>query len=218
MALTRIKNQGLPTLDRGKLPAGSVLQCVTTNYADDFTFTLSNGSSSDNGKIEVATGLNCSITPTSTSSKILYQATVYIGSNAMYDLGIHIIKNATATTAATTYTDTSPCGGSYLSDSSGNAIRGQISGITPRATGVLNLYRQASGSATDPTYMINPTSMILLDHPNTASQITYNFAMSFYNWDTQAIYLNRSNSNQQHGGGLYDTNPVSTVTLMEIAG
>ena len=102
MALTRINNQGLPTLSRGKLPAGSVLQCVTTNYPDDFTFTLSDGSSSDNGKIEVATGLNCSITPTSTSSKILYQATIYIGSNSMYDIGYHVIKNATSTTAATT--------------------------------------------------------------------------------------------------------------------
>jgi len=219
MALTRINNQGLPTLSRGKLPAGSVLQCVTINYADDFLFTsLSNGSSSDNGKMEVATGLNCSITPTSTSSKILYQATIYIGSNSMYDIGYHIIKNATSTTAATSYTDTSPCGGSYLTDAGGNDIKGQISGISPRSTGVLNLYRQASGSATDPTYMINPTSMILLDHPNTTSQITYNFAMSFYNWASQACYLNRSNSNQQHSGGLYDTNPVSTVTLMEIAG
>ncbi len=206
------------TVPRAKQPAGSVLQCVTTNYADDFIFSLSNGSSSDNGKMEVATGLNCSITPTSTSSKILYQATVYIGSDSMYDLGIHVIKNATATTATTSSTDTSPCGGSYLTDASGNLIKGQASGTTPRATGVLNMYRQAGGSATTPTYMVVPTSMILLDHPNTTSQITYNFAMSFYNWDTQTIYLNRSHSNQQNSGGLYDTNPVSTVTLMEIAG
>ena len=218
MALTRINNQGLPTLSRGKLPAGSVLQCVTINYADDFLFTLSNSNqTSDNGKLEVATGLNCSITPTSTSSKILYQATVYIGSNSWYDLGIHIIKNATSTTATTSSTDTSPCGGSYLTDASGNAIRGQTSGARPRATGVINLYQQASGSATNSIYMINPTSMILLDHPNTTSQITYNFAMSFYNWASQFIYLNRSYNNAQNSSNLYDTNPVSTVTLLEIA-
>ena len=219
MALTRINNQALTNVTSARLPAGSVLQCVTTNYPDDFIFTLSNGSSSDNGKMEVATGLNCSITPTSTSSKILYQATVYIGSDSMYDLGIHVIKNATSTTAATTYTDTSPCGGSYLTDANGNAIRGQTSGTTPRGTGVLNLYRLGnSGSAVNPTYMVVPTSMTLLDHPNTTSQITYNFAMSFYNWDTQTIYLNRSHQNQQSGSGIYDTNPVSVVTLMEIAG
>ena len=202
------------TVPRAKQPAGSVLQCVTTNYPDDFIFTLS--ASGTNGHMEVATGLNCSITPTSTSSKILYQATIYIGANLWYDIGYHVIKNATSATAATSHTDTSPCGGSYLSDSSGNAIRGQTSNSTPRGTGVINNYYVAGGSATTGNYVISPVSMSLLDHPNTTSQITYNFAVTFYNWSANTIYLNRSNQNQQQA--TYDTNPVSTVTLMEIAG
>ena len=219
MALTRINNQGLPTLSRGKLPAGSVLQCVTTNYSDDFIFTLNaSGNNADRGKMEVATGLNCSITPTSTSSKILYQATVYIGATLSYDIGYHVIKNATATTAATTYTDTSPCGGSYLTDASGNALRGQTSNSTPRGTGVLNTYITVGGTANSPQYAIAPVSMSLLDHPNTTSQITYNFAIAWYNWHADSLYLNRSHANQQDSSGRYDTNPVSTVTLMEIAG
>ena len=160
------------------LPSGSVLQCVTTNYPDDFAFSLNASSSaSDNGKLEVVTGLNCSITPTSTSSKILYQATIYLGSNLIYDIGYHVIKNATATTAATSHTDTSPCGGTYLTDSSGNAIRGQASNNNPRSTGVANFYVTVS-SAADSQYMVVPVSMSLLDHPNTTSQITYNFAVS----------------------------------------
>ena len=196
------------------MPAGSVLQCVTTNYPDDFQFTLSaSGNTSDKGKLEIATGLNCSITPSSTSSKILYQATIYIGGTAFYDIGYHVIKNATSATAATSHTDTSPCGGSYLSDSSGNAIRGQTSNSTPRGTGVLNGHTSEST-----TYLCQPVSMSLLDHPNTTSQITYNFGIAFYNWDSSTLYLNRSNANQQSGQGLYDTNPVSTVVLMEIAG
>tara|TARA_A100001388_G_scaffold237532_1_gene191908 strand:+ start:1036 stop:1665 length:630 start_codon:yes stop_codon:yes gene_type:complete len=199
------------------MPAGSVIQCVTTNYPDDFIFSLSgSGNVSDNGKLEVATGLNCSITPISTSSKVLYQATVYIGATLWYDIGIHIIKNATATTATTSHTDTSPCGGSYLSDSSGNAIRGQTSNSTPRGTGLVNNYFVAGGSATTGNYIIAPVSMSLLDHPNTTSQITYNFAISWYAWENYNLYLNRTNQNQQQA--LYDTNPVSTVTLMEIAG
>ena len=196
------------------MPAGSVLQCVTTNYPDDFIFTLSaSGNSSDNGKMEVATGLNCSITPTSTSSKVLYQATIYIGGTVFYDVGYHVIKNATSTTSTTTtnYTDTSPCGGSYLSDSSGNAIRGQTSNATPRGTGVFNSHTTETS-----TYRCEPLSMILLDHPNTTSQITYNFAIAHYNWSATTLYLNRSNTNQQQA--TYDTNPVSTVVLMEIAG
>lgn len=202
------------TVPRAKQPAGSVLQCVTTNYPNDFVFTLS--ASGTNGHMEVATGLNCSITPTSTSSKILYQATIYIGANLWYDIGYHVIKNATSATAATSHTDTSPCGGSYLSDSSGNAIRGQTSNSTPRGTGVVNNYYVAGSSATTGNYVISPVSMSLLDHPNTTSQITYNFAVTFYNWSANTIYLNRSNEHQQQA--TYDTNPVSVVTLMEIAG
>ena len=202
------------TVPRAKQPAGSVLQCVTTNYPDDFVFSLS--ASGTNGHMEVATGLNCSITPTSTSSKILYQATIYIGANLWYDIGYHVIKNATSATAATSHTDTSPCGGSYLSDASGNAIRGQTSNSTPRGTGVVNNYYVSGSSATTGNYVISPVSMSLLDHPNTTSQITYNFAVTFYNWSTHAVYLNRSSENQQQA--TYDTNPVSVVTLMEIAG
>tara|TARA_B100000035_G_scaffold259519_1_gene230181 strand:+ start:709 stop:1509 length:801 start_codon:yes stop_codon:yes gene_type:complete len=196
---------------RSDLPSGTVLQCVTTNYPDDFQFTLSGGATGSNGKMEVATGLNCSITPTSTNSKILYQATVYLGATLFYDLGMHIIRNATSTTAATSHTDTSPCGGSYLTDASGNAIRGQTSNNTPRGTGVFNNYN----TTVTANYEIYPVSMSLLDHPNTTSQITYNFAIAFYNWESQSIYLNRSYGNQQ--GTTYDTGPVSVVTLMEIA-
>ena len=200
-----------------KQPAGSVLQCVTTNYPDDFQFTLSaSNNTSDNGKMEVATGLNCSITPVSTSSKILYQATIYIGGTLFYDVGYHVIKNATSATATTSHTDTSPCGGSYLSDSSGNAIRGQTSNSTPRGTGLVNTYFVAGSSATTGNYTIAPFSCSLLDHPNTTSQITYNFAISWYAWENYNLYLNRTSENQQQA--LYDTNPVSTVTLMEIAG
>ena len=194
------------------LPSGTVLQCKTTNYPDDFLFSLnSSGVPADNGKMEVVTGLNCSITPTSTSSKILYQATVYMGGNHAYDIGLHVIKNATATTATTSNTDTSPCGGSYLTDASGNAIRGQTSGSTPRGTGVFNDYNTSYA----PLYQIYTNSMSLLDHPNTTSQITYNFAVSFYLWQSYSLCVNRSLGNQQ--SSTYETNPVSTVTLLEIA-
>jgi len=192
--------------------AGRVLQCVTTNYPDDFAFTLNaTGSAADNGKMEVVTGLNCSITPRSRNSKILYQATVYLGFNHAYDVGIHIIKNATSTVSTTTLNsaDTSPCGGSYLTDASGNAIRGQASGSAPRGTGVHNNYN----TTVTPLYEIEAVSMSLLDHPNTTSQVTYNFALTHYLWQSYAFYINRSQGNQQ--ATQYDTNPVSTVVLTE---
>ena len=78
---------------RSDLPSGTVLQCVTTNYPDDFAFSLNaSGSAADNGKMHRVPGLDTSITPTSTSSKILYQATIYLGGNLVYDIGYHVIK------------------------------------------------------------------------------------------------------------------------------
>tara|TARA_B100000161_G_scaffold252401_1_gene212167 strand:- start:113 stop:760 length:648 start_codon:yes stop_codon:yes gene_type:complete len=215
MALSTIGANQIASVTSAAMPAGSVLQCVTTNYPNDFAFSLnSSGSASDNGKMEVVTGLNCSITPISTSSKVLYQATVYMGFTHAYDIGLHVIKNATSTTSTTqsNYNDTSPCGGSYLTDASGNAIRGQTSGSTPRGTGVWNNYN----TTVTPNYEIKTLHMNLLDHPNTTSQITYNFGVTFYLWQSSALYLNRSHGNQQ--SNYYETNPVSTVTLMEIAG
>ena len=68
-------------------------------------------------------------------------------------------------------------------NASGNAIRGQTSGSTPRGTGVWNDYN----TTYSPLYQIYTSSMSLLDHPNTTSQVTYNFAVSFYLWQSYGI-------------------------------
>jgi len=62
MALTRINNQALPTLDSDKLPSGSVLQTKSVKYQTSMV-------TSSTGYVD--SGLSLSITPTSTSSKIL---------------------------------------------------------------------------------------------------------------------------------------------------
>ena len=205
---------------RSDLPSGTVLQCVTTNYSDDFVFSLgSSGNAVDNGKMEICTGLNASITPTSTSSKILYQATIYLGGTLWYDIGMHVIKNATSTVGTSTPTNTSPLGGSYLLDSSGNALRGQASGGNPQGTGSLNDYTSVSSlsEVVSVIYRMQPVNMCLLDHPNSTSQQTYHFAIRWYAWETNSLYINRSYNNSNHSGNNYDTQPVSTVVLTEIA-
>ena len=203
---------------RSDLPSGTVLQCVTVNYPDDFQFSLSSGATGTNGKMEIATGLNASITPTSTSSKILYQATIYIGASHWYDIGYHVIKNATSTSGTSAATTTSPLGGSYLLNSSGNAIRGQASGGNPQGTGTLNRYSTDGASTVDDQrWNVTPISMSLVDHPNSTSQQTYHFAIRWYYWESGSIYLNRSFANLDHQYDMYDTQPVSTVTLLEIA-
>ena len=66
MALTQITGDGLAT---SGLPAGSVLQVVSTTKTD--TFSTSSSSFTD------ITGLSVDITPTSTSSKILVLGTIF---------------------------------------------------------------------------------------------------------------------------------------------
>ena len=62
MALTRINNQALPTLEHSKLPSGSTLQVVTS------TFT---GSKQYTSNTYTASGLKVNITPKYSTSKIL---------------------------------------------------------------------------------------------------------------------------------------------------
>jgi hypothetical protein len=81
MALTRIGlNQSINlasnvtgTLPSGNLPAGSILQVVTTTKSDTFQATLSGGNFSD------ITGLSASITPATTSSKIFVTCSINYG-------------------------------------------------------------------------------------------------------------------------------------------
>ncbi len=65
MALTRLNNQALPTISSSKLPSGTVLQVVSQEHT-------ATGISTQNQSFE-ASGHLLSITPSSTSSKILVQ-------------------------------------------------------------------------------------------------------------------------------------------------
>ena len=73
------------TVPSSKQPAGSVLQVQQTVFKDQFTDSLTT-----NNQEEVVTGLNCTITPTSTNSKILVQYLVHVGTSSFYDIGINL--------------------------------------------------------------------------------------------------------------------------------
>jgi hypothetical protein len=90
------------TLAAARLPAGSVLQVASTAKTDTFTTT------SSASFVEV-TGLSVSITPTSTSSKILIIAGVSLGAQAgLYAAMPRLARNGTAI---------------FLSDAAGSRIR-----------------------------------------------------------------------------------------------
>ena len=196
------------------LPSGTVLQAVTTNLKSEFHF----GASHSRGDMVIATGLNASITPTSTNSKILYQCVVHLGCNNWFDIGIHIIKNATSNSGASTQGTTTPLGGSYLRDSNNADIKGDAGGGNPRGVATLNTY--GSGTSNNIYHQI-PVSLNLVDHPNSTSQQTYHFAIRWYSWASSGANWMSINRSYQNANDTtyndYDTSPVSTVTLLEIA-
>lgn len=198
MALSKITNGGVAT---SGLPTGTILQVKQTLFKGQFA-----NSVTTNGHEEVVTGLNCTITPTSASNKILVQYTVHIGAASFYQLGIKIYRDVTANSGA------GPLGTELL-DSSGNDIEGDGLAGRPATTGVLSLL-----NAGDPN-VIAPASGTLLDHPNSTSALTYSFAFKYYNFSTTAIYVNRTHNFQDDddAAGSYDNTPVSAITLMEVS-
>lgn len=75
MALIRLNNQSLTNVTAAGLPAGSVIQVVSSSTTTEVI---------NNSSTEVSTGISASITPTSSSNKILVlvSSTMINGSNA----------------------------------------------------------------------------------------------------------------------------------------
>jgi len=141
MGLTRINNQALPTLDSGKLPSGSVLQIKSATKTDKQSTTSSTPSD--------ITGLSVSITPTSTSSKILVMTNInFGGKNNMYG-AIDVLRGSSKITE-----------GSYPT---GNQVAATI------ATG---------GDATHADYKMLSASHNFLDSPSTTASTTYKVQFS----------------------------------------
>jgi hypothetical protein len=135
----------LPALDGSALTgvsAGKVLQVVSTLKQNTFTTTTALGSGTN------ITGLTTTITPSSTSSKILVMFTGYGSpSTSNYTIGAILERTIGGTPAYP-----------YLGDARGSASR--ISAGT----------NAGSGDAKN-------LNFTFLDSPNTTSQITYNVAI-----------------------------------------
>lgn len=87
MALTRINNQALTNVTSAGLPSGTVLQVKTAHKSD--TFSTSSTSFVD------LTGMSVSITPKSTSSKILVISDIAIGINTSLFTYYQVVRDST---------------------------------------------------------------------------------------------------------------------------
>lgn len=91
-----------------QLPAGSVLQVVSTTKLDAFTTTSTT-------PVDV-TGLSVSITPTSATSKILVVATFYCSSATGSGVYLNLVRNSTALSVPTTGSSVNSTSGQFAAN------------------------------------------------------------------------------------------------------
>lgn len=144
MGLTRINNQALPTLDSGKFPSGTVLQVKQTLKTNTTSFAT-------NGTFADITGLSVSITPTSTSSKILVNVDISVGqTNQSYAKG-RLMRGSTAIGV-------------------GDAATGEESTFSLNTSRYSGSYERNHDNA----------SVMYLDSPSTTSSTTYKVQANTY--------------------------------------
>jgi len=173
---------GATGIDNIKAATGSVLQVVSTLY----TGTVSSTSSTPND----VSGFAATITPSSTSSKIL----ITVNTNFGFDAG-----------------DAYP----YIL-----LLRGAVSiGTgTGAGSGQVNTFLSGTNVDGDATatsqYKMESASKTYLDSPATTAATTYKIQFSSP-FNSHTAYLNRQGSTE---AGPYIQFPSSTITLQEIAG
>ena len=164
------------------LPAGSILQVVSTTKTDSFSASLAT-------EAETAiTGLTATITPSSTSSKILIFASITTtGSSGSNSTSCTLFRDATAIGLADAASNRQRTGGG----STGAAAGGEFS------------------------ESINSISLSFQDAPASSSSITYSVKIRHARSATQTVYVNRSISDPDNAT---QSRGVSTITVMEVAG
>jgi hypothetical protein len=135
-------SNGVPVLDgtnlaipTSALPAGTILQVVSTAKTDTFT-------SSSTSYVDV-TGLSATITPSSTSSKVLVVLSLSSGITGDSQRGFRLMRDSTPIAVA---------------DAAGDRVQATIG-------------QYLGGSNT--TFHLNTSTAQVLDSPNTTSAVTY---------------------------------------------
>ena len=166
---------------------GSILQVVHTELTTSFQGTsLQTGT----GFYVDVTGLSATITPTSSSNKILILTNMYIGKTTTdsYQQHFRIKRNGTA------------------------IILGAGEGGRPTSTGRINMY---SSDTTSGQYQMVSFNGVHYDSPASTSALTYQIELGGYSGSLN-VYVNKSQT-WQVAANDYDSTPVSTLTLMEVS-
>ena len=150
-----LSNLGTSQLASANMPTGSVLQVVNAVYGTDQSIA--------SGASYASTGLSASITPKSSTSKILIlvQQMVYVNTSA-YGFGLAIYKNGSAV-----YTDTNAYDSGYINST------GVISSFRNSRVGIQYLDSPATTSSlTYTVYATSYTANIYFQNSGAKSMIT----------------------------------------------
>jgi hypothetical protein len=162
----------------------TILQVVSTNKSNSFVGTSVN---TGVGHFIDVPGMAATITPSSTTSRILVMMSMYVGvttASSGYQLNSRIRRN-----------------GAY-------PIIGDAEGSRPRVSARINMYQLN-------TYSMQMMTGSWVDSPASTAALTYQVELGGYS-ASPIVYVNRSETQQNTTD--YDGVPVSTITLMEIAG
>tara|TARA_X000000950_G_scaffold246115_1_gene303382 strand:+ start:654 stop:1244 length:591 start_codon:yes stop_codon:yes gene_type:complete len=164
----------------GVIPAGGkILQVVQTVKTDHFSASNANGSD--------ITGMSVTITPASSSNKVLILCELAVGDAGNGYAGFILRRGSTNIGNST-------------------ALDGQNAANTQdTAFGFGSESSQA-------TYKLNNTSFQFLDSPSTTSATTYK--LQLVTWTSGTFHLNRPNS---LGNARYTMAGTSTITAQEVA-
>ena len=169
------------TITGAGVGVGKILQVVQAVKTDKFT-------TSSASFVDI-TGLSVTITPSSSSSKILVRFFTHI-SNSAYLGYLNLLRGSTS------------------------IIIGDAAGSRPRVTSNSAGYGDVGG-AISAQYNATPASMEFLDSPNTTSATTYKLQTNSYS----ASYLTAINSTTiDRDATTYEPRSPSTITVMEVAG
>jgi hypothetical protein len=160
---------------------GSVIQTKQTVFTSTFASSIGNGWAA-------VTGLDCSITPIKSTSKILVMLYLVYGQQ-YYQYKIRLTRNGSVVTGA----------------------QGTQAGSRPQSWLTCIAFDNA-GTLTP--YNIRSVTGMYLDSPNSTSELTYGIEIGGYT-TSYAVYVNRSHNFSNLAD--YDATPSSTLTLWEVA-
>jgi hypothetical protein len=155
--------------------AGNIIQVVQAVKTDKFT-------TSSTSFVDI-TGLSVTITPSSSSSKILVRFHTHISNSAFLGY-LNLVRDSTS------------------------IIRGDAAGTRPRVSSTSAGYGDG-GSLPTNIYNSTPASMEFLDSPNTTSATTYKLQTSSYS----ASYLTAINSTTVDRDGIEPRSPSTITVM-----